>query len=171
MQDCSLFWSYANYLPLQQVVQYWCEKSGYKGEACHAAKKAAILAECERGKIRYTRDDGKTFQDPVMRLADMGVLLIEKASFDDWYLDNFGDTPLLPEKKLNPRAEATYLSIVGGLLSLMLETTPGGQKGSVYASQAAIIEALLARHDGKQGIAKATLEQKFASAKQHLASS
>ncbi len=69
---------------------------------------------------------------------------------------------------LNPRAEATYLSIVGGLLSLMLETTPGGQKGSIYESQAAIISALLAHHEGKQGISKPTLENKFAQANKNL---
>ena len=68
----------------------------------------------------------------------------------------------------SPRAETTYLNIIGGLLDLMLGTTPGGQKGSAYVSQAAIISALLAHHSGKPGIADSTLEQKFADAKRSI---
>ena len=66
------------------------------------------------------------------------------------------------------RAETTYLNIIGGLLGLMLGATPGGQKGSAYESQAAIISALLAYHEGKQGIADSTLEQKFAEANRSI---
>jgi len=51
---------------------------------------------------------------------------------------------------------------------LMLGTTPGGQKGSAYDSQAAIISALLAHHGGKPGIADSTLEQKFADANRSI---
>jgi len=69
---------------------------------------------------------------------------------------------------LKPRAEATYLNIIGGLLGLMLGTTPGGQKGSAYETQAAIISALLAYHGGKYGIADSTLEQKFAEARRSI---
>lgn len=69
---------------------------------------------------------------------------------------------------IGPRAEATYLNIIGGLLDLMLGTTPGGQRGSVYESQAAIISALLAHHEGKPGIAGSTLEQKFADARRSI---
>ena len=66
------------------------------------------------------------------------------------------------------RAETTYLNIIGGLLGLMLGTTPGGQKGSAYDSQAAIISALLAHHGVKPGIADSTLEQKFADANRSI---
>lgn len=66
------------------------------------------------------------------------------------------------------RAETTYLNIIGGLLGLMLNTTPGGQRGSAYESQAAIISALLAHYGGKPGIADSTLEQKFADAKRSI---
>lgn len=72
------------------------------------------------------------------------------------------------QAQVGPRAEATYLNIIGGLLDLMLGTTPGGQKGSVYESQAAIISALLAHHEGKPGIAGSTLEQKFADARRSI---
>lgn len=66
------------------------------------------------------------------------------------------------------RAETTYLNIIGGLLGLMLGTSLGGQKGSIYESQAAIIDALLAHHGGKPGIADSTLEQKFAEANRSI---
>ncbi|MCS6811931.1 MAG: ATP-binding protein [Tepidimonas sp.] len=69
---------------------------------------------------------------------------------------------------INPRAETTYLNIIGGLLDLMLGTTPSGQRGSIYESQAAIISALLAHHGGKPGIADSTLEQKFAEARRSI---
>ena len=66
------------------------------------------------------------------------------------------------------RAETTYLNIIGGLLDLMIGTTPGGQKKSVYENQAAIISALLAYHRGKQGIADSTLELRFAEANRSI---
>ncbi|MBP9940198.1 MAG: hypothetical protein KBF33_02250 [Comamonas sp.] len=66
------------------------------------------------------------------------------------------------------RAETTYLNIIGGLLGLMLGTTPSGQKGSLYDTQASIISALLAHHEGKPGMSDTTLENKFAEAKRSI---
>lgn len=72
------------------------------------------------------------------------------------------------DKPLPPRAELTYLNIIGGLLELMLGKTPSGKSQSAYEDQAAIISALLVHHKGKSGIAKRTLEEKFAAAKRSL---
>lgn len=69
---------------------------------------------------------------------------------------------------LGPRAETTYLNIIGALMGLMLGATPGGQKGSIYGTQGAIISALLAHHSGKPGISDTTLEQKFAEANRSI---
>ena len=69
---------------------------------------------------------------------------------------------------LIPRAETTYLNIIGGLLFLMLGKSPAGKAQSVFDSQAAIISALLAHHGGKSGIADSTLENKFAEANRSL---
>lgn len=171
MQDCNAFWAYADHLPIDQVIQYWCERSGHNAQHCRDAKRAAIVAECERGNIQYRRSDGKTFTDPASDLAARGVLLIEKASFDAWYSENFEGVSPLPEPPLNRRKETTYLNIIGGLLGLMLGTTPGGQKGSAYESQAAIISAMLAHHGGKPGIADSTLEQKFSEANRSIKAS
>ncbi len=69
------------------------------------------------------------------------------------------------------RSETTYLNIIGGLLGLLLGNTPAGKPQSVYESQAAVISALLAHHDGKPGISTRTLEEKFSAAKRSLVGS
>lgn len=66
------------------------------------------------------------------------------------------------------RAETTYLNIIGGLLHLMTGKSASGRAQSVFESQASIISALLAHHDGKPGISHRTLEDKFAAAKKSL---
>ncbi len=71
-------------------------------------------------------------------------------------------------KPLTPKAETTYLNIIGGLLALMLGKSPAGKAQSVFDNQAAIISALLAHHANKPGIAQRTLEEKFAAAKRSL---
>jgi hypothetical protein len=69
------------------------------------------------------------------------------------------------------RSETTYLNIIGAMLDIVLGKSPAGQKHSIYDNQSAVISALLAYHDGKQGIASRTLEQKFADAKRSLSAS
>jgi hypothetical protein len=66
------------------------------------------------------------------------------------------------------RAEGTYLNIIGALLEVVLGKTPAGKPQSVFESQAAIIDALLAHHPDKQGISKTTLEARFAEARRRL---
>lgn len=66
------------------------------------------------------------------------------------------------------RAETTYLNIIGAMLDLMLGKSPGGQSHSVFSNQSAVIQALLGYHEGKQGIAARTLEEKFAEAKRSI---
>lgn len=70
--------------------------------------------------------------------------------------------------KPGERAETTYLNIIGGLLNLMLSKTPAGKPQSVFSSQSAIIDTLLAHYSGNSGISKRTLEEKFAEAKRSL---
>lgn len=69
------------------------------------------------------------------------------------------------------RSVTTYLNIIGGLLDVMLGTSPSGKKQSVYENQAAIISALLGRFEGKPGMSKRTLEDKFAEANRTLSGS
>ncbi|MBN3533837.1 ATP-binding protein [Burkholderia cenocepacia] len=66
------------------------------------------------------------------------------------------------------RSETTYLNIIGGLITLMLGKSPAGNPHSSFASQAAVIAALLGHYDGKPGISARTLEEKFAAGKKSL---
>ena len=68
----------------------------------------------------------------------------------------------------NPRSEVTYLNIIGGMLELMLSSSPTGRKLSVYDNQAAIVDALESQYSDKQGISQRTLEEKFAEAKRNI---
>lgn len=78
-------------------------------------------------------------------------------------------TPAAQEDRpLNSRERTTYLNIIGGLLDLMLGSTPGGQKKSAYDTREAIISAMLAHHGGKPGIAESTLDKKFTEAKRSV---
>lgn len=74
---------------------------------------------------------------------------------------------LQPEKDLGLRAETTYLNIVGGLVALFLMKTPGGKPHSVFNSQSALIDQMLA-HFKKPGVTKRTLEEKFAAANKSI---
>ena len=115
MNTCGKFWAFANHLPLDQVVTYWCEKSGFKNINCKEAKKAAIVAGCERGMIEYSRSDGKTFDDPPHDLAQRGLLTIKRDSFDAWHAENFGEESPLPEKPLSTIERNTLLTIIAVL--------------------------------------------------------
>jgi hypothetical protein len=74
---------------------------------------------------------------------------------------------LRPEKDLGLRAETTYLNIIGGLVALFLMKTPAGKPHSVFKSQSALIDQLLANFK-KSGVTKRTLEEKFAAANKSL---
>lgn len=71
-------------------------------------------------------------------------------------------------RTLGTRSETTYQNIVGGLLDLLLGKTPAGKPQSVFKDQTAIVDALLARHQGRPGMSKRTLEDKFAASKRSL---
>lgn len=67
-----------------------------------------------------------------------------------------------------PRAETTYLNIIGALLSLLLGKTPSGAPYSSFSTQESIISALLAHHPSTSGITQRTLQSKFALARRSI---
>ena len=69
---------------------------------------------------------------------------------------------------LNERAETTYLNIVGSLLELLLGSSSSGKPYSSFETQEAVISAVLAYHEHKQGISARTLQEKFAAANRSL---
>lgn len=121
---------------------------------------------CANLQERFNPEDRAEGFYPAGGLPEDAVLVFRTAELNR-FISEF-DTPSENEKSLGSRERNTLLSVIGGLLGLMLETTPGGQKGSVYESQSAIVSALLVRHEGKAGISKPTLEAKFAAARRSL---
>ena len=69
---------------------------------------------------------------------------------------------------LSGRSELTYQQIIGALLSLFLSRSPAGKPLSVFESQAAIVDAVTARHKDIPGLSKRTLDEKFAAANRSL---
>lgn len=66
------------------------------------------------------------------------------------------------------RSEATYLNIVGGLLTLLLGQSPSGNRYSSFDTTDAIISALQAHFPGRPGLSERTLWSKFKAARQHV---
>ena len=90
--------------------------------------------------------------------SERDELVLEKAKLTD---------ETKPAKDLGLRAETTYLNIIGGLVSLFLMKAPSGNPHSVFRSQSALIDQLMANFK-KPGITQRTLEEKFAAAKKSL---
>lgn len=109
MTNCNDYWQHADYLPLDLVITYWCEQSGFDKSHCREAKKAAILAGITSGLIKYKRSDGKPFQDDIYILAASNLLLIERDSFNAW-ATQFENAPI-GDKPLGT-TERTYLLLI-----------------------------------------------------------
>lgn len=69
---------------------------------------------------------------------------------------------------LGPRAQTTYLNIIGAMVAVVLGKSPAGKPNSVFNSQSAVIDQVLAHYDGKPGISRRSLEEKFAEGKKSL---
>ncbi len=132
-----------------------------------------ILEHNSGGKIKLP--DGtikrmESFHHPSGAFPDSAELVIRRSdikSFEGRITEGNQSSPTA----ISPRERETLLNIAGGLLDLLLGRSPGGKPQSVFESQAAIIDALLARHEDKPGITRRTLEDKFAQAKRNLKSS
>lgn len=74
----------------------------------------------------------------------------------------------LSERDISSRSEATYLSIVGGLLTLLLGQSPSGKRYSSFDTTDSIISALLTYYPGRPGLSERTLWSKFKAARQHI---
>ncbi|WP_447784985.1 hypothetical protein [Pseudomonas germanica] len=70
--------------------------------------------------------------------------------------------------QLSERSELTYQKIIGVLVNLFLDHSPAGKPLSVFKSQAAIVDAVIARYKEVPGLSKRTLDEKFAAANRSL---
>lgn len=108
--------------------------------------------------------------------AERDALLRERNSLQQQLLDVQADLQALglEEKNLktlaetqghfSTRSEHTYLQIIGALINTVLGFSPAGKPLSVFKSQAAIVDAITARHKDVSGLSKRTLDEKFAAA-------
>jgi hypothetical protein len=70
--------------------------------------------------------------------------------------------------QLSARSEITYQNIIGVLVNLFLDHSPSGKPLSAFKNQAAIVDAIIARHKDVPGLSKRTLDEKFATANRSL---
>lgn len=114
-------------------------------------------------------------------LADREALKVELADHErvEATLRSQLDTILAERDKLaqqygtplGPRAESTYLNIVGGLLDLLVGKSPSGNPYSSFRSVEAVVSAMLAHYAGRPGMSERTLRAKFTAARHHLTAS
>ena len=136
MSDCERYWDHADHIPLEDVISYWCEKSGFDEKECRVAKRAAICSAIDRGEVKFRREDGRTFHDDIYNLAARGQLLVEKESFNDW-VKQFADSPKL-ESPLGTKERDSLLVIIGLLCNdLGYDTTKAAKTAAAIRSTAA----------------------------------
>jgi len=112
---CEHYWAHADYIPIDDVVSYWCEKSGFNEDHCRSAKRAVILKYCKSGDIKYGRSDGKTFTDPPDDLAGRNLLTIERVSFNLWVTKDFENESPLPDRPLGTSERVTMHKLMIGM--------------------------------------------------------
>lgn len=74
-------------------------------------------------------------------------------------------------EKRNPpaeRSEKTYLNIIGGLLAIMLDKSPSGNRQSIFEDQAAIVSVMLGHYGHIRGMGDSNLEKIMAAANKTL---
>lgn len=165
--NCDVYWELSDYLPLDTAIEYWCDGN----PVCLEAKRQALLSALERGDVQYRRRDGRDYEDSVYELYSRNQILVERESFEEWATSVSGAAEkrtLQDHLPMHPRSETTYLNIIGALVDVMLAQSPGRQRYSCFDTQADVINALLAHHEGKPGLSRRTLEDKFAAARREL---
>lgn len=113
--------------------------------------------QAERDALLRERD---TLQRQLQDIeADLQALGFEQESLK---------TLVKTQGQLSDRSEHTYLQIIGALVNTVLDVSPAGKPLSVFKNQAAIVDALTARHNDIPGLSKRTLDKKFAAANRAL---
>lgn len=167
--SCKQYWDHASHVMFDQAIAAWCDGS----PGCMEAKKHALLTKLEEDVVGHRRADGKTYRDTVYKLAADRNLLVDKVSFVEWAssVSDTGESENLQKNlAISSRATNANLSIIGALVDIFFEKSPGGQPYSNIASQADLIDKVVLKHGHIDGISKRTLEGKFSEAKKHLKS-
>jgi len=116
----------------------------------------------DREKFIRQRDEHSSIKNfyPSNHLPPDSLLVIRTQSVLNLQNKLFGCE--LDKQDLDPRLETTYLNIIGALLEYIEGNAPGTDKHSAYESRAKLID-LFSSYEIR-GLAKSTLENKFASA-------
>ena len=62
-------------------------------------------------------------------------------------------------------SEAVHNTLIGAMLETTLGKNPNGKMQSIYPSQAALVQAILLRFAGVDGLSKSTIDRRFADAR------
>ena len=98
---------------------------------------------------------------PALGLPSDSALVIRTRALNN-FENSLSETKVDAESVLKPRERDTFLNIIGVMLELLQTPKPG------RTSDAAIIREMIDNYPEKQGIAKRTLEKKFADANKSL---
>ncbi|WP_349975002.1 hypothetical protein [Pseudomonas sp. WHRI 8519] len=66
-------------------------------------------------------------------------------------------------------SEAMQNRLIGAMLVATLGKNPNGKQQSIYSSQAALVQAILLRFPGVEGLSKSTIDRRFADARRLIA--
>ncbi|MFA7892168.1 hypothetical protein [Pseudomonas putida] len=66
-------------------------------------------------------------------------------------------------------SETMHDTLIGAMLETTLGKSQSGKIQSIYPSQAALVQAILLRFPGVDGLSKSTIDRRFADARRHLA--
>ena len=84
--------------------------------------------------------------------------------------ERFRVTPAQPDgqRALQARERRSLLNVIGALVETCLDQSPGGQRYSLFASQAALVDTLVARYPSTPGVTQRTLEGFLAKARRSI---
>ena len=140
-----------------------------------------IARAIERGEMPQAREDGL----PVTDLVAQERRHVTGETLRDWmmarhprempeFLFPMDSEPQLEKKpnsernELSAKGEITYQNIVFALLAALKGEVPGYDKHPSYVSEADLIEKVSSHFQGYQGLARRTLEGKFADVKKSM---
>lgn len=66
-------------------------------------------------------------------------------------------------------SEAMQNRLIGAMLMAIIGKNPNGKQQSIYSSQAALVQAILLRFPGVEGLSKSTIDRRFADARRLIA--
>lgn len=166
---------YADFVEFFQVCgdpEKWDENLAVREDGVYVIPppKEALITASERAQL--SRHPSNDLSKPALAfpcsLRDLREFMwfygISQLAGGIFFIDRLleGDTARLAPSK---RTESTDLRIIGALLVLMLGRTASGKRASVYETQTAIVDALMAHNPDRAGFSKRTLETRFADAR------